>query len=305
MRVQGMETSAASTRTWRPWVRPLVGATILGALVARLGAGPIGDGLRAVTLGGIALAAGLTALTTACAAWRWQVVARRFGLMLPLGTAVAAYYQSQFLNLTLPGGVVGDLDRGVRHGRTVGTLRGGLGAVAIERLVGQGVLITTTVVTAAVVGDVPGFAAVGVVVLAGGGLWLARRHGARFLTVVVLASLIAVAGHVAIFVVAARVVGVALPLSALLPLALLVLVVAGLPLNVAGWGPREGAAAWAFAASGATAAQGLAVAVAFGAVVTVATLPGGVVLLRRAMRLRAGTARAPQVAPRSEVSTHG
>ena len=63
-------------------------------------------------------------------------------------------------------------------------------------------------------------------------------------------------------------------LATLLPLAVLVLVAAGLPLNLAGWGPREGMAAWAFAAAGLGAGQGVATAVAYGAMVLVANLPG-------------------------------
>ena len=64
-----------------------------------------------------------------------------------------------------------------------------------------------------------------------------------------------------------------------MPLALLVLVAMGIPANVAGWGPREGVAAWAFAAAGLGAAQGLATAVVYGVMVFVASLPGAVVLL--------------------------
>ena len=42
--------------------------------------------------------------------------------------AVAAYYRSQFLNTTLPGGVLGDVHRGVRHGRDAGDVgRGAAG----------------------------------------------------------------------------------------------------------------------------------------------------------------------------------
>jgi len=48
---------------------------------------------------------------------------------------------------------------------------------------------------------------------------------------------------------------------------------------VAGWGPREGVAAWAFAAAGLGAAQGVATAVVYGVLVFVASLPGAVVLL--------------------------
>ena len=65
----------------------------------------------------------------------------------------------------------------------------------------------------------------------------------------------------------------------LLPLALLVFLAAGLPLNLAGWGPREGMAAWCFGAAGLGADQGVATAVAYGAMVIVASLPGAVVLL--------------------------
>ena len=94
-----------------------------------------------------------------------------------------------------------------------------------------------------------------------------------------LASAVAVAGHVAVFLVAARTAGVDRVAGELLPLALLVLLAAAVPLNVAGWGPREGVAAWAFAAAGLGAAQGATVAVVYGVLALVATLPGAVLLL--------------------------
>jgi hypothetical protein len=64
----------------------------------------------------------------------------------------------------------------------------------------------------------------------------------------------------------------------MLPLALLVLLAMVLP-NVAGWGPREGATAWLFGAAGLGAAQGVATAVVFGVMMFVASLPGAVVLV--------------------------
>jgi hypothetical protein len=48
--------------------------------------------------------------------------------------------------------------------------------------------------------------------------------------------------------------------------------------NLAGWGPREGVTAWAFAAAGLGAGHGAAAAVAFGVMVIVASLPGAIVL---------------------------
>jgi hypothetical protein len=60
---------------------------------------------------------------------------------------------------------------------------------------------------------------------------------------------------------------------------LLILIAMGLPLNVGGWGPREGVAAWAFGAAGLTADLGVSTAVVYGVLVLVASLPGAVVLL--------------------------
>jgi hypothetical protein len=49
--------------------------------------------------------------------------------------------------------------------------------------------------------------------------------------------------------------------------------------SVAGWGPREGATAWAFAAAGLSAGLGVATAVVYGVMVLVASLPGALVLV--------------------------
>jgi glycosyltransferase 2 family protein len=92
------------------------------------------------------------------------------------------------------------------------------------------------------------------------------------------------AGHVATYFLAARAVGVTVSVATLLPLAVLVLVAAGLPVNLAGWGPREGMAAWAFGAAGIGVGQGVATATAYGAIVLVASLPGAVVLVVAATR---------------------
>ena len=78
--------------------------------------------------------------------------------------------------------------------------------------------------------------------------------------------------------IAARTAGVTAPPSRLLPLALLVMLVMVLP-SVGGWGPREGATAWAFGAAGLGAAHGVATAVVYGVMVLVGTLPGAVVLV--------------------------
>ena len=106
------------SRTAWAWARLLGGSLILAVLAWRLGSGPFLDGLRAVGPVSVLLAVLITAATTVCSAWRWRVVARELGVGLPMSRAVAAYYRSQFLNTALPGGVLGDVHRGVDHGRT-------------------------------------------------------------------------------------------------------------------------------------------------------------------------------------------
>jgi uncharacterized membrane protein YbhN (UPF0104 family) len=295
---------------WR-WVRLAAAAGTLAVLVWRVGTGPFLDGLRNVDGGALAAAAGLAVLTTVCSAWRWRIVARGLGVDLPLGTAVAAYYRSLFLNVTLPGGVVGDVHRGISHGRATSDVGRGLRAVAWERSAGQVVQIVLTVavllvapspvqgampyVGLALLGAAAGVALTARVRRPAGGSWWARlRSGAardvreallarRAWPAIVLASTLAVAGHVATFLIAAGTAGATAPLSRMLPLALLVMVGAALP-NVGGWGPREGVTAWAFAAAGLGASRGVETAVAYGVLVFVASLPGAVVLVAAWMR---------------------
>ena len=241
-------------------VRVAGGALVLGLLVWQLGTGPFIDGLRATSPWAILVALVVTAGTTWCCAARWSLVSARFAgsghSRVPLLTAYAAYYRSQLINATVPGGVVGDVHRAYRHG-----WRG----VVWERGLGQLVQV----------------ALVGTVLLPGGWRWagLAVLGVAAVVGgAVVVLSALAVSGHLVIFLVAAESVGVALTPLQLLTIGALVLLGAAIPLNVAGWGPREGVAVWAFAAFGSTAAVGLAVSVTFGVLATVATLPGLVVL---------------------------
>jgi uncharacterized membrane protein YbhN (UPF0104 family) len=298
-------SSTARPARLRRWARPAVTAATLAVLVWHVGAGPFLDGLRAVDAPALAAASGLAVLTTVCCAWRWRTVARGLGVDLPLGAAVAAYYRSLFLNLTLPGGVVGDVHRGISHGRRTSDVGRGLRAVAWERSAGQAVQAVLTVAVllalpSPVQTAMPLFAlgllaaAAGVALAArvrstGASRWARlRRAVARDLRdallarrawpAVAVASALVAAGHAATFLIAARTAGATGPPSEMLPLALLVLLGAALP-NVGGWGPREGVAAWAFAAAGLGASVGVATAVVYGVMVLVASLPGAAVLV--------------------------
>jgi uncharacterized membrane protein YbhN (UPF0104 family) len=293
----------SGTSAWRR-LRFAAPAATLAVLVWRVGTGPFLDGLRAVDGGALAAASGLALLTTVCCAWRWRTVARGLGIHLPLGRAVAAYYRSLFLNVALPGGVVGDVHRGLSHGRATRDVGRGLRAVAWERSAGQVVQAVLTVALLLVLPSPvrPAMPVVAPALLAAAAcVALAARlrpsvgrfHWARELRDallarrawpgVALASALVVAGHAGTFLIAARTAGATAPLSEMLPLALLVMLAAALP-NVGGWGPREGVTAWAFAAAGLGASLGVATAVVYGVMVFVASLPGAVVLVVGSLR---------------------
>ena len=292
-------------RSWA-WARPLAGAAILAVLVWHLGTGPFLDGVRLISVWSLLAATSITFLTTVCSAWRWQTVARGLGVGLPLGTAISAYYRSQFLNSTLPGGVVGDIHRGVRHGLDAGDVGRGLRAVGWERAAGQ-VVFVVLAATVLLVLDSPVRPAMGWALAAGvvgalgaalvlraqpqlGRSWRARavraaradiRDGLlqrRAWPVVTVTSVVVAVGHGTVFLVAAWTTGANASAARLWPLAMLVLLAMVVPLSVGGWGPREGVAAWAFAAAGLGAAQGVAAATAYGVMSLVATMPGVLVL---------------------------
>jgi glycosyltransferase 2 family protein len=311
--------SGGARRAWA-WGRPLGGAGILAVLVWRLGTGPFLDGVRLVSAWSLLAATSITAVTTVCSAWRWQTVARGLGVGLPLGTAIAACYRSQFLNSALPGGVVGDVHRGVRHGVDAGDLGRGLRAVAWERAAGQVVLVALAL-GALLVLDSPVRAAMGWLVAAAVSgaicavlLLRALPHrgpsrrarivraaradiragllSRRAWPVVTVTSVAVATGHGSIFWVAAWTTGATASAAQMVGLATLVLLAMAVPVNVGGWGPREGIAAWAFAAAGLGAHQGVATATAYGVMGLVATFPGGVVLAVDRIR-RSRTARLP------------
>ena len=279
---------------WR-WVNLAVAGATLAVLVWHLGTGPFLDGLHAVDGWALVAASGLAVLTTLCCAWRWRIVARGLGVELALGTAVAAYYRSLFLNVTLPGGVVGDVHRGISHG-----LRG----VVLERTAGQVVQVVLTVAVLLVlpspVQAVMPLVALALIAGAACVALAARAHLRDWLAAwrawpaIALASALVLAGHVATFLIAARSAGVTAPVSEMLPLALLVMQGAALP-NVGGWGPREGVTAWAFAAAGLGASLGVATAVVYGVIVFVASLPGAVVLVTAGLRVPARLEGVPDV----------
>lgn len=292
-------------------LRLAVGLGIPALLAIRLGAGGVVEALAAITWPTVVAALALGALTTVAGAARWCVVARGVGLTLSLRDATADAYRATLLNSLLPAGVLGDVHRAVRHHRP-GDARGAR-AVVIERVAGQvvvvavgvAVLLASPALLHSLVGPGLGvLAGVVAVAVAVASVWIATARRAarvrvallaalgdvreglgrvRTAPLVLLCSLVALAGLLALFVLAARVAGVTAPLGHLLPLVTVALLAMSVPLTVGGWGPREAAAAVAFAAVGLDPGQGLATSVVYGVLALISCLPGAVVLLADAV----------------------
>ena len=243
-------------------------------------------------------------------AWRWRFTAACLGVDLPYTGAWREYYLSIFLNQVLPGGVMGDVSRAWRQARAQTRLKepGGpaVRAVIFERLSAQAVMTTVTV-TSLLVLPVTVSRGSGLVLFGAGALavlivvamvvWTRRQTPAQSLWGQVLADLGAahlsgpvfatqfvsatfvVGTYLATYLTAARAVGVDTPLPVLLPLVAPVLMTMLIPVTVAGWGLREGAAALLWGAVGLTAADGVLVSIAYGLLVLIGSLPGALFLM--------------------------
>ena len=281
-------------------LRIAVTLALLALLATQLGTAELLHGLRSLTPAVLAVALLLGLAATVCTALRWSVVARGIGAPVPLGTAVADTYRAQLLNSVLPAGMLGDAHRAVAHGLPTAGGRAGFRAVVLERAGGQVVVLLGCLALLAVVTGHPSALLVPVLLAAvvavlyrtrtGPGAqpglrgWLddvrvvllSRDRGPA----VVILSLTGLGCHLALFVVAARTAGVDAPLPVLLPLLVFGLLAMAIPLNVGGWGPREGVTAGMFGAAALDPAAGFATAVLFGLLSLVGSLPGALTLTR-------------------------
>ena len=239
---------------------------------------------------------------------RWSRVARALGIDLGWLRATTEYILSLLGNQVLPTGFAGDGLRGVRQAHAS---RNGywetFEALAIDRTSGQlglwlVVLITAPLSVRAGIVEASTLAGIAAAVAAAGlVLWwvsfrvpaldghmtrlrpalrragrllFSRRAGAHM----PLSLALVLCGTLQLYI-AARALGVALPLLDLVWLGPLLLVAGSIPSFFGGWGIREGASAVLFAAAGMHDSVGVAVSVVYGAFALVTSLPAIVVLL--------------------------
>ena len=284
---------------------------LLAGLAWWLDLGPVVSRLAQMRLGWVLLAVAISVVQVAVLAWRWRFTAGCLGVDLSYTAAWREYYLSIFLNQVMPGGVVGDVSRAWRQARVQTRQREPAGpavrAVIFERLSAQAVMTAVAVVSLLALPVTVnrgsrlvlfGAGAVAVVIVIAMVVWMRRQSSAQSLVGQVLADLdaahlsgpvfaaqlvsaaIVVGTYLATYLTAARAVGMDTPLPVLLPLVAPVLMSMLIPVTVAGWGLREGAAAVLWGAVGLTAADGVLVSVAYGLLVLIGSLPGALFLMR-------------------------
>ena len=290
-------------------IRVLVPLALLAALFFFV---DIGNGWRLLadaSPGPVLAALLIVQLQTVLAAVRWRMTANSLGQKLALSRAISEYYGASLLNLTLPGGISGDVVRVIRNREGVD---GGASwerpaqAVLLERASGQVVFAAVAAAgmmlwTFEPASGLPDAAreklrllalvATSLLVAAGGVMLFARelvpgfvlRFGKSAFLVVqrprdavlqIALSLAVVAAHLAVFALASRAIGAPIDVKQSLLLVPPVLLTMILPVSVGGWGVREVAAAAMWPLAGFSPAEGVAASVLYGLVSTAGALPG-------------------------------
>ncbi len=291
----------------RPWVqRGIVSAALLAAVALWVEPAAIVSEVTRLAPGWVLAALVISVLQVMLSAWRWKLTAGLVDVPLRFRYALREYYLALLVNQLLPGGVLGDAGRAHRHARQAASKGSAWRAVVIERASGQVAVAMLTLL--ALFSSPLWHAALGapllltiaaslvavLVALVALGAWMQRGHGLtlpdwcntlgrdlrrgllrRGVWPLQLASSLAIVlSYGLVMVCAARAIGSEMPALEVLALAPVLLLAMLVPLSIAGWGVREGAAAGIWMLVGLPAAQGVAISLAYGVLVLLSSLPG-------------------------------
>jgi len=267
---------------------------------------------RTLPLGYFLAAIGLQAVQIVICALRWQAILRAISSPLPFMRAVGLFLIGNFFGQILPGAVGGDAVRIVATRRAGLGLAASINSVMLERAATvYALVLLTTLAEPALLNrlpQTPGLwlfpaltigATFGLIFLAEldrlpeswrqwklvrGFVQLAADTRVCFLRVKNAVPIMGIAllGHVNLAVLIWVLgVGLGAPVGLIDCLVLVppVILVATLPISIAGWGAREVAMITVFGLIGVPAAQATAMSVLFGLSTILIALPGGVLLL--------------------------
>jgi len=251
---------------------------------------------------------GLLLLLSLLSIFRWQVVMRQFGRGLGFGLTTRLFFEGLFFNQALPSTVGGDGIRIYRSFRAGLSLSAAINSVVLDRIIGLTSLMLlaavaqplfyervdsvaarlsfTAVFLAAISGLIALFllaylperfhrwkAARGLVALS-----LAARQAFRTRAIFFPVTLLSIVGHVisvTVFYLLAASLDLGVSFMDCLVMVPSVLLLATVPISVAGWGLREGAMVAAFGLLGVPPGGAAAASVLYGIGMALVALPGG------------------------------
>lgn len=301
--------------THRPAVKYLLfvlkAAITLGLIWVVLSNIDMADTLDRVRSVSLAVGAGVLALLLGLAFLsivRWQIVMRQFGGRLPFRLTARLFFEGLFFNQALPSTVGGDGIRIYRSFRAGLPLSAAINSVVIDRMLGM----TSLMILAAIaqplfyervdsVAARLSFTAVFVIAVSGivfllilgylperfrqwkivrglVALSYAARQAFTTPSIFVPVTILSIAGHmisVIVFYLLAVSLGLGVGFVDCLVMVPSVLLLATVPISVAGWGLREGAMVAAFGLLGVPAGGSAAASVLFGIGMAIVALPGG------------------------------
>jgi len=288
------------------WLQVGASILVLAATLIAAGKGSVWQQLGLLQFRWLLLAAAILLVQFPIMTARWCVFARALAVPLSFRHALPEYLLATLLNQVLPLGVWGDITRVVRHAKAPdrGVHHGTRAALAVvlERASGQmglwlvvlAVLPTWTFLipwrastsrALGTLGLVAGaVAAVAIVLLPrmrASKLWQDRfRESIRALVaphMLVLhfpLSLLLVFLHTSAFFCVARAFGFALSFELAIRVVPLVLVATTLPFFLGGWGIREATVAGLYHSAGLASADGVSIAIVYGCLSLLTSLPG-------------------------------
>lgn len=258
------------------------------------------------------MAIGLLMLHCFVAGWRWRMIMRLFGPMLPLRDSIRLFFEGYFFNNALPSTIGGDGVRIYRANRMGLPLAASVNGVLLDRVTGlTGLVILVAAgqpLLYAHVEDTSTRLAFAAIMLAGiagvAAMILARRIPERLLparlrepvhklseathtaylhpavSLPVLGLSVVVHGLIvaSVYVIA---IGLNLDVGLFESLVLVpaVILLSTVPVSIGGWGLREGLMVVALGLAGVPAEAALSVSILFGLAQIAAGLPGGVLWL--------------------------
>jgi uncharacterized membrane protein YbhN (UPF0104 family) len=246
-----------------------------------------------------------------CVCLRCQLILQNVGAALPLTKILSAHFIGLWFSQILPGTVGGDVTKALILGRDTGLSRA-TRAILLDRIAGLLILLETVLLMAPLydarfhIGPWPTLAG-----LFGGILLLtlcvllgkyhdhfAARAGLLFRLAEDASQLFrravwrtqlwtSITGHflvIAVYGLIGYSLDIRIESMAILLITPLLFLVTMLPVSLAGWGIRELSAVWLFGLAGVNADDSIAVSLAFGFFMLLASLPGLVLFLARQQR---------------------